>query len=238
MKTRDGNLLSLVPCLSLFLCMNLTQTGCDKVRESVSSRNGQTAGESSDQLIEKTRTIDLSMDSLIDRVAAKDKERMKDYRKKGNTTTVGFADGREWLEWNKLERLGYIRALADMEGSFFEFHYATRDEIRDRGEFEYRRGETRSSIITDGAYAHAQQSFRSRIHYVVTGRRLGEVEEAITEFYRVNSLLRDKPVLWVLAVPLYKQIEKSVPNLDKSIDTLTVRVENKSLFEGNPEDPR
>jgi len=55
--------------------------------------------------------------------------------------------------------------------------------------------------------------------------------DAVTKFYQNKPLLKDKPVLWVLAVPLYKELEDSKPQdkRNSSNDTVKVPMTKKNL---------
>ena len=75
--------------LIAFLSLPLMSIGCDKIKDLISSKSWPVA---------QIQTKQLSIESILDRVIAKDQADVAREHKEGKTATVGAVDGKEWLE--------------------------------------------------------------------------------------------------------------------------------------------
>ena len=159
-------------------------------------------------------TVTLSIESLIDRVIAKDKQAVEEAHKKGNSNVVGMVDGKWWMANGRLQQLMYLRGVSEIAFALGDINAVTSQEVdaqKQNKNLDYQFG---LSSLT--APEEAESKLSGRIEAVFEGHRFGDLAEAITKFYRDKPLLKDKPVLWVLAVPLYKEHEDAKPQ-DKKI---------------------
>src|SRR5262249_9211515 len=80
-------------------------------------------------------------------------------------------------------------------------------EISDR---QTREG-LKSMYLAGRTYAasfEAESQLSGRISQVMGRHSFGDLAQAVTNFYRNKPLQKDKPVIWVLAVPLYKEFQE------------------------------
>jgi hypothetical protein len=192
-------------CLALSFA--LIQLGCDRTTQQYPSNTQQ-------KTIEIPESVTLSIESLIDRVVATDKEEIEEAHKKGNSKAVGMADGKWWMENGRLAQLMYLRGASDIAIALGDINAVTSQEVdaqRQKRNLDYQFG---SSSLT--APEEAESKLSGRIEAVTRGHTFGDLAEAVTKFYRDKPLLKDKPVLWVLAVPLYKEHEDAKPQDKKS----------------------
>jgi hypothetical protein len=62
---------------------------------------------------------------------------------------------------------------------------------------------------------------------IAVGRTYGDIINAVTKFYQDKPLLKEmkeKPVIWVLAVPLFQQLQESLPSEKRKDDSVIVPV--------------
>jgi hypothetical protein len=164
----------------------------------------------------------LSFESLIENVVARDKQLVEEAHKAGRKDTVGAADGKWWLQSTRADRVVYIRAVGDLVAAQSQLYSVTSRQIID--ERQAKSLELYFDRNTLNASQEAESKFSSRIEDVIGGRSFGDLADAVTKFYQSKPLLKDKPVLWVLAVPLYKELEESKPQDKRSRFKDKVRV--------------
>jgi hypothetical protein len=187
--------------------------GCDRFRDFTSSM----------QQSVKIESRELSMESLIERMAEKDKEGVENSHTKGKSNTVGLVDGKRWLE-DSFDRYDYIRGLSDLISAMNGIAVIVYEES---GQFlELKKQVSQRSDTQDNPYVALLEAMRLlsfRVGSVTNGPSFGDTVDAVTKFYKDKPLMKRKPVIWVLAIPLYKQLQEAMPpeNRDKN-DSLTV----------------
>jgi hypothetical protein len=93
--------------IGFFAFLLLVQVGCDHFPQLAPPKA------EANKPIETTEWLVLSLESLIEGVLARDKESVEEAHKAGHKKTVGMADGKWWLQSGVLDRVVYIRAVAD-----------------------------------------------------------------------------------------------------------------------------
>ncbi len=192
-------------CLALSFA--LIQLGCDRATRQYPSNTEQ-------KTIEIPESVTLSIESLIDRVVAKDKQDMEEAHKKGNSKVVGMVDGKWWMENGLLARLMYLRGVSEIAMALGDINAVTSQEME--AQKQNRNLDYQFGLSSLTAPQEAESKLSGRIEAVIGGHTFGDLAEAVTKFYRDKPLLKDKPVLWVLAVPLYKEHEDAKPQDKKS----------------------
>lgn len=167
------------------------------------------------KLTEVEETIVLSMESLVDGMVAKDKADIEEAQKQGRRSTVGLAEGKWWQEADGLERAVYLRAVADLTSAVTDINLAVYPELRNQGRAKGLKPFVRVGGTYDSGY-QAESFLTGRIGAVIGGHSFGDISDAVTKFYQNKPLLKDKPVIWVLAVPLYKEFQESQPKEKRS----------------------
>ena len=101
-------------------------------------------------------------------------------------------------------------------------------------------GHVRGEESSFGVGRTSVGTISSRLDQVISGPSFGDLTDAITKFYQNNPLLKDRPVLWVLSVALYKELKASRPipakgSVDEIIaqydDTVSVSLKKSSTME-------
>ena len=208
--------------LLVAIWLTAMQTGCDKPASKTSS-----AAPTSQSVVESRETLTFSIDTLFDSVVAWDKRETEEARK-SNAHIVGMADGKWWMEQSVVARVDYLRGMSDTVMALGRMNVVTgdaRDAQKDAKHLEYAFG---GDSFTAGVVAESALS--GRIDLVMSGKKFGDVAEAVTKFYRDKPLLKDKPVLWILAVPLYKELEEAKPQekRNRHFDSIQVSMVKKT----------
>lgn len=212
--------------IGFFALLLLVPVGCDRLPQLASPK----AEANKPIEIETTEWLALSFESLIDEVLARDKKSLEEAHKAGRKHTVGMADGKWWLQNTQADRVVYIKAVADVVVAQSQLYSVTSDQITN--EQTAKSLELHFGNDTLSAAQEAESKFSGRIESVIGGRSFGDLADAVTKFYQSKPLLKDKSVLWVLAVPLYKELEESKPQ-DKRRrynDTVKVPLIKKTLI--------
>lgn len=164
----------------------------------------------------RTENIEIGLEDVLEKTIREDRKGVEEAHQKGNSRVVGLRDGTEWLQASEARRLDYIRGTADalsfIDGAG-EVAWSTLQE----------REESQKVMFLGSASTipHFEARFRSmdgtaqRLANVIAGHAFADIADAVTAHYRNIPLDRNKPVLWVIAVPLFKQLGKSTPNTDK-----------------------
>jgi len=189
--------------LSVFIGL---QIGCDRT----SQQNHPSATRQIDfvpDVAPHVEYVELSVESITDEAVTGNKKAVTEAQKGGKSNIAGTLDGTEWLKLDVFSQLTYLRGLGDslefMDHVYVGSYRALARERNTRA-LEYTNGD--NSFRAGGDVTGA---FRSRVMDVIAGRTFGDLTSAITQFYQRKPLLKDKPVLWVLAIPLYKEIQES-----------------------------
>jgi hypothetical protein len=109
--------------IGFFSFLLLVQVGCDRLPQLAPPKAEAT------KPIETTEWLVLSFESLIETVLARDKESVEDAHKAGHKHTVGMADGKWWLQSNRVDRVVYIRAVADLVSALSDLNNVTYEQI-------------------------------------------------------------------------------------------------------------
>jgi hypothetical protein len=209
--------------IGFFAVLLLVQVGCD--------RPPQLAPPTveANKPIETTEWLGLSFESLIENVLARDKESLEEAHKAGRKQTVGAADGKWWLQSTRMDRVVYMKAIGDLVIALSQLNAVTNKQIID--EQTAKSLELHFGNDSLSAAEGAESKFSGRIEVVIGGRSFGDLADAVTKFYQSKPLLKDKSVLWVLAVPLYKELEESKPQdkRNRFNDTVKVPMKKKTL---------
>ena len=72
------------------------------------------------------------------------------------------------------------------------------------------------------AVLEAMRLLSVRVASVTHGPSFGDTVDAVTKFYQDKPLLKEKPVIWVLAVPLFQQLQESLPSEKRKDDSVIV----------------
>ena len=152
--------------------------------------------------------VELPVESMINYAVALNQKNLAEAQRAGKSNTVGAMNGTEWLKLDILSQAMFVRGLGDLIEFMNDVSSVSTSALRREKEakvLEYESGNT--SFTT--AYYGMTGAYRSRVLDVIGGRSFRDLTSAITEFYQRKPLLKDKPVLWVLAVPLYREIQES-----------------------------
>jgi len=207
------------PTLISFLVLSVFagfQFGCNHPRQQNPTSkigdqrdNPPPAVERIDFVPEVTPTVEfeLSVESLANDAVENDKRMLAESREGGNSNAFRAMNGTEWLTLDVREQIRYLRGLWDLIEFGNLVTGASRSAI-------VREKSSRGLAFSNGnntwnATSEVADGFRSRIMDVIAGRTNRDILFAITQFYQRKPLLKDKPVLWVLAIPLYKEIQES-----------------------------
>ena len=207
----DIRLIVLIGVLSL----SFISIGCDKLKDLASSKFSAPA---------KTQEKQLSIESILDGVTTKSQQDVAQAHKEGQTKVVGLLDGKTWLE-NPNCRVAYIRGIADLASSLKDIN-----SIVWSGEVNETDMVKEVKIISEIppsfyiASLHAESNLSERFNTVLAGRTFGDISNAVTKFYEDKPLMKDKPVIWVLAIPLYQQLQESLPKEKRRKDDITIPV--------------
>ena len=158
------------------------------------------------------------------------KTSVEEEHKKGNTNTVGLIDGKKWLE-DSFNRYDYLRGIADFAQANVGIAVVVLEGVTEQERMS--RQSARKNQSRGAAAVDAMRILSIRLSDVTGGRPLRDTVDAVDKFYEDKPLLKDRPVIWVLAVPLYKQLQEAKPpdQRDKQNDTVTVPTITKKLKE-------
>lgn len=212
--------------MGFFAFLLLVQVGCDRPPQLAPPK----AEANKPIEVENTEWVVLSFESLMESVLARDKKSVEEAHKVGRKQTVGMADGKWWLQNTQMDRVVYIKAVADVVLALGQLLTVTSDQIIN--EQTAKSLELHFGNDSLSAAQEAESKLSGRIESVIGGRSFGDLAEAVTKFYQSKPLLKDKPVLWVLAVPLYKDLEESKPQdkRQRFNDTVKVPMIQKTLL--------
>jgi hypothetical protein len=188
--------------------------GCDRIRESMPLAQPAVT------------STELSMDTLIEHMVEHSKQSVDEAHKKGETNTVGLVDGKKWQE-GSFDRYDYIKGVADLFSATIGVAGVVLDKANDRDAQLDRKNQSTSTAALD-----AMRILAIRIADVVSVRSYGDTVDAITKFYSDKPLLKDRPVIWVIAVPLYKQIQEAKPPEERDNKNETIPVPIKATQKG------
>jgi hypothetical protein len=206
---------------ALFFCLFslvFISIGCDRIKEIVS-------------MSPVTESREISIESLIERMMENKKTSVEEEHKKGKTNTVGLLDGKMWLE-DSFDRYGYLRGIADLVSANVGVAAVVLEKVNEQERMSLqsaRKNQSRGAAALD-----AIRIMLIRLSDVTGGRPLGDTVDAVTRFYDDKPLLKDRPVIWVLAVPLYKQLQEAKPpdQRDNKNDTVPVPTMTKQKEKG------
>ena len=186
-------------------------SGCNRVKEMIS-------------MSPVTELREVSMDSLIERMVENDKKSLENGHKQGNTNTVGLVDGKKWME-DSFDKYDFLRGITDFVAAGTGLANAVLDEVGEKS-FQH---SVRNTQSDSAAALDAIRILLIRVSDVTSGRSFGDTVQAINKFYEDKPLLKDRPVIWVLAVPLYKQLQEAKPpdKRDTQNDTVPVPIKMK-----------
>lgn len=182
-----------------------------------------------------TETFVVSVESAINKAVDKGKADLESALEKGKKDVVGLLIGKEWEGMSVLDRVRYIRTLAELsQFNALVSSAASEDldnKIRGRGlQHDYLQKAPSWSMGL-----RVIDKVDDRLRLVIVGRAFGDLADAVTKYYKDNPLLRDRAVLWVLSVALYKEVQAATPpkdNFDKVMaetrDNVTVQVPKKA----------
>ncbi len=211
---KGGNLMNTdLPLVrySLFLVLVLVQVSCDRL-----------TGQHKDSLPE-TDSIELSVESLVDHAITKQKQFVEEEHKKGNSNIGSAVDGNEWLTLNSLQRLSYLNAVADQTHFLVGVVTTAYSETKSQSKMKVEEYRNPDSLLAGILWT--EHALTGRLSEVVLGAgTYGDLADAVTKFYENKPLLKNKPVLWVLAVPLYKELQEAKPKDQRETEYDTVRV--------------
>jgi len=209
--------------IGFFACLLFVQIGCNRTPQVAPSKADEK------KPIETTEWLELPLESLLENVVAKDKESVEEAYKAGRKQTVGLADGKLWLQYTRIERAIYLRGVGDLVSALGYVNGVTNDEIATKQKAQGLELHLGKDSLSGGQ--EAESKFSGRIEIVMAGQNFGDLVDAITKFYQNKPLLKDKPVLWVLAVPLYKELQDSKPEDKRSSfnDTVKIPMAKKNL---------
>jgi len=215
---------------SIFVFALILAMGCDRT-----PKPEPTKAEEREQ-VEITEAIDISVESAIDGAVSKAKANVEAAHQKGQRHVVGLISGKDWLAMDQLSRVLYIRGLADHVDLVNGISIAAYEELetqRATKNLEHRSGKTPSYF----AATRAAKAFEDRLREVLFGRTFGDLSDAVTKFYSNKPLLKDRPVVWVLSVALYKEVKASQPTpakgsleemYQRQYDTVSVELTKKA----------
>jgi hypothetical protein len=166
------------------------------------------------------------METIIERMVENIKQSVEEAHKKGEANTVGLVDGKKWSE-SSFDRYDYIKGIADLLSATAGVAGVVLDEVTK--EEKLLAQSARKNQSTGAAALDAMRILAIRVMDVVSGRSYGDTVDAVTKFYEDKPLLKDRPVLWVIAVPLYKQLQDAKPpdERDNKNDTVPMPITNK-----------
>ena len=178
--------------------------------------------------IKASEEIQFSLDVIIERAIFEDKKSTDEAHQKGHKNVVGLLVGRDWRDIENWQRVQYIRGLVDMLG----FVTATASAGGSLMLEEADKRKQNFYVNTAGipflvSSRQAVEGLTSRLTGVTGSKSFGELAEAVTLYYTNHPLDREKPVLWVLSVPLFNQLGKKVPMEERvSVEVRTFNVPN------------
>jgi len=211
--------------------------GCDKVPKSSSPKNDQP--KINQPKIDQKVTIEISVESLIVDAVRKDKADVEAAHQKGNKNVVGLMNGTQWLGLDRGDRVYYVRGISDFHSFNSEIGSAAIRAVESERKAKGL-GHVRGEESSFGVGRTSVGTISSRLDQVISGPSFGDLTDAITKFYQNNPLLKDRPVLWVLSVALYKELKASRPipakgSVDEDIaqydDTVSVSLKKSWTME-------
>lgn len=197
---------------------------CDRLQEQIKSKTTRAEVEEARTPAEIEEAREFSMDSLMDRAIKRSVELVEESQKAGKKNTVGLADGKWWSDADNATRVVYLRGVSDSAEALAGISGALIDEAKEQvkatnaAKIFYRIGD-----FTDASYMTANYLV-SRLSLVMSGHTFGDIMQAVSNFYRNKPLQKDKPIIWVLAFPLYNEFQESLPKEKRSsfYDTISV----------------
>src|SRR5262245_54544918 len=105
--------------IGFFALLLLVQVGCDRPPQLAPPKA------EANKPVETTEWLALSFESLIESVLARDKKSVEEAHKAGRTKTVGMADGKWWLQSTQVDRVVYIRGVADFVSALSQLNSVT-----------------------------------------------------------------------------------------------------------------
>jgi len=203
---------------SLLVALLLIQMSCDRPPQPTSQPK---------EPVWTSESIELSLDSLIDSAVDIDKKAVEEAHKSGHSNVVGGRDGNWWLGSNALMRVTYVNAVGDLVGALGNINGAASVEMENQKRLKTLDYEFESDSFHGGA--DAESRFSGRIQEVMGGHSFGDLADAITKFYQNKPLMKDRPVLWVLAGPLYKELQEAKPPEKKvAHETISIQMRKKA----------
>lgn len=184
-------------CICLFT-LAFISIGCDRFKETFSMS----------QATDSSREI--SVESLIERMMENSNKSVEKAHQKGETNVVGLLDGNGWSE-DSFDRNHYVRGVADFVSASAGVAGVILDEANEQETKTKSLQSARKNQSRVAAALDAIRVFLVRVNDVTGARPFGDIVKAVDQFYQEKPLLKDRPVIWVLAVPLYKQLQEAKP---------------------------
>ncbi len=187
------------------------------------SQASNTGTKKAEPKVDKIEMVEISVEQAIESAVNRDKSDLEEAHKRGKTTVVGLVTGKEWLAMNLLERIRYLKGVADVNAFSSGIDLSAFSELESQRTF---RGleHTMGDVSSYQAGQLVVGQFSARISEVISGRTYGDLHDAVTRFYANKPLLKDRPVLWVLTVPLFKELQESRPKPAKgSVDEVLAK---------------
>ena len=209
--------------LNLTLCGLALLIACDRIPDRFKPQSKPTGVVETTEI---TEIVELSVETLIDRMVDKYKRLIEEQQQKKGAPLAGLLDGTFWLKLDDFTRGLYITGVVNLASTITPLQDAAFEELKrhekekglkayfDRGG-SYQAGDTAMSMLV------------SRISSVTANHSARDIIEAVTSFYLSKPLFKDKPVIWVLAVPLYKELQESKPQENKKTSNDSVSVPMK-----------
>lgn len=129
-----------------------------------------------------------------------------------NKKVVGPLTGTDWLQLTTASRTWHIRGIADTYYLLTDISFVTGRNLDTEARAKSLERDT--SLAQQPSYTvgwEMQSTFISRLGRIIAGRPFGDTSAAVTKYYENNPLFRERPVLWVLTVPLLKELKAAAP---------------------------
>jgi hypothetical protein len=104
-------------------------------------------------------------------------------------------------------RIAYVNALGDLVSTLTSINVVTAVELDNQRRLKKLDYEFESDSFHGSV--DAESAFSTRIQEVTAGHTFGDLVDAITKFYQNKPLLKDRPILWVMAGPLYRELQEA-----------------------------
>ena len=159
------------------------------------------------------------MDSILDGMLFFNRKDLEKEQKEGRSV-LPPVDGNWWLKMSERDRGVYIDGIRDLVWLMCDV------ESQLARSLQQEKTKNLEAVFGDNTHMTSlavDSEMNRRLLAVLGAGTGGDISGAVTKFYSNKPLLKDKPVLWVLAVPIAKEAQEAQPP-EKKLFADTVEV--------------